>query len=156
MKLGLSLDGLLCDTESLKTEWLHRLGDDRFLRDDAFWAALKPYEDIAAAVALMLSYRWDLYVFAERPFSVFWPTRAWLKNNAGLVLNKDRLIMPTIKRYDCRLLGIPHFIDSDRAVIENLKIETVAPVATYHVDRQQGGTLLQTVKEIHASLCYGP
>ena len=151
MKIGLSLDGLLCDTESLKTEWLRRLGDDSFIRDAGFWAALKPYTDAGPSVKL-LSVNHQVYVFAERPKSMFMPTRAWMKNNVGLVLNKDRLIMPAIPRYDCRLLGISHYIDSDPAVIENLKIETVAPITTYYVDRQQGGSLLQTVEEICESL----
>lgn len=151
MKIAVALDGLLCDTEALKAEWLRRLGDDNFLTDMSFWAALKPYNDVAPSLRFLYGNH-DLYVFAERPKSVFMPTRAWLRNNCNLVLNKDRLIMPAIKRYDCRLLGITHFIDSDPQAIENLKIETVVPITTYYVDRKRGGSLFQTVEEIHESL----
>jgi hypothetical protein len=91
---------------------------------------------------------WDLYVFAERSKALFLPTRAWLRNHAGIQLNKDRLICPAIKRYDCRTLGINRFIDSDPAVIENLKIETVSPIATYYVDRASGSSLVNVAKGI--------
>lgn len=147
MKLGLALDGLLCDTQSLKQEWIARTGDEKFLKEEPFWAALKPYSDVREAIGL-LDEKYELYVFAERPKSVFLPTRAWLRRNTGIVLNKDRLIMQAIKRYDSRLLGVSKFIDSDPAAIENLKIETVFPVATYHVDRSGGASLLNVARRI--------
>jgi hypothetical protein len=156
MKLGVALDGLLCDTEPLRDEWLRRLGDEKFLTDHAFWAALKPYSDLHPFFSEIRALGFDIYVFAERSKGVFLPTRAWLRNNAGLNLNKDRLILPAIKRYDCRLLGIDAFIDSDPAVIDNLKIETVAPVRGYCVDRSQGASLLDVLGDMRESICERP
>lgn len=152
MKIAIALDGPLGDLEGLKTEWFNRLGDEGYLKDNSFWVALKPYDDIAESMDLIKSYDWDLYVFAERPKGVFLPTRAWLRNNAGVELNKDRLIMQAIKRYDCRLLGIDIFVDSDMAAIENLKIETVSPVAAYHIDREGNDSLHSLIKEIHEEM----
>jgi hypothetical protein len=57
MNIGIALDGLLCDTDALRQEWLSRLGDEKFERDSAFWAALKPYEDVRESIALMVNYK---------------------------------------------------------------------------------------------------
>jgi hypothetical protein len=43
------------------------------------------------------------------------------------------------------------FIDSDPAVVENLKIETVFPITPYLVDRSRGDSLLELAKEIQRS-----
>lgn len=145
MKVGITLDNVLCDTEALKQEWFRLTGDMTFLNDAAFWVALKPYDDVRDAIKLAGEF--DLYVFAERPKSLFLPTRAWLRNNCGVQLNKDRLLVPALKRYDCRMNGIDAYIDTDPAAIENLKIETVHPIATYLCDRTQE-SLVETVRKI--------
>jgi hypothetical protein len=149
MKLGIALDGLLCNKEELEREWSKRLGDTRFLEDAAFWAALTPYSDVRDAIEL-LKPGIDLYVMAERPKSLFLPTRAWVRKSTGLVLNKDRLIMQALKRYDCRVNGIKHFADSDPRVIENMKVEQVVPITTYHVDRAGGESLLGVVEMVNS------
>lgn len=146
MKLGIALDGALCDKQTLFEEWHHRLGDDRFLQDAAFWAALQPYEDIKLLADIASEF--DLYVFAERPKSLFLPTRAWIRKNSGVVLNKDRLIMQALKRYDCRMLGITKFIDGSSEAIENLKTEQVAPIDGYLIDREAGETLADVMDRI--------
>lgn len=151
MRIGITLDGVLCDTEALKAEWFRLQGDYTFLKDAAFWVALKPYDDAKEAIKALGMH--ELYVFAERPKSLFLPTRAWLRNNCGLELNKDRLLVPALKRYDCRMLGIDAYIDSDPAVIENLKIETVTPIMPYLCDRGAGASLIETVEEINALSC---
>lgn len=146
MKLALTLDGLLTNTEALRQEWLRINGDEKFLNDAAFWAALKPYDDVKEALKLLDGT--DLYVFVVRPKTLFLPTRAWLRNNCGVELNKDRLIVPALKRYDARMLGIDAYIDSDPSVIENLKIETVYPVVPYLCDRGAGASLVETVEQV--------
>lgn len=152
-KVAFPVDGLLCDTESLKQEWASRLGDLKFLTDAAFWAALKPYGDVRQFGEYITEKGWDIYVFAERKKDLLLPTRAWLRNHAGLDMDVKRLVVPCLKRYDCRLLGIDVFIDSDIDAIENLKIETVHPIRTYHVDRANGGSLLDTARRINADFC---
>jgi hypothetical protein len=151
MKIAVALDGLLCDTETLKQEWYRREGDWKFLSDMAFWGALKPYDDVRNLE--LIARQNSLYVFAERPKAVFMPTRAWVRNNCGVQLNKDRLIMQAIKRYDCRILGIDVFVDSDPVALENLKVETVRPIRGYLCDRAGGQSLKDVLKEIDASLC---
>lgn len=146
-KVAIALDGLLCDTDALKEEWLCLMQDEKFLNDAPFWAALKPYDDVRDAIQLLSKFA-DIYVMCERPKGLFLPTRAWLRKNADLRLNKDRLIVPAIKRYDCRILGISHFVDSDPAVIENLKVETVFPITTYLCDRSQGESLVNVVEKV--------
>ncbi len=150
LKVGIALDGLLCDTETLKNEWFRVEGDLKFLSDTSFYGALKPYNDVCSAIKLLQHA--DLYVLAERPKAVFLTTRAWIRNNLGLILNKERLIMQALKRYDCRLHGIDVFIDSDPAALENLKIETVHPIQGYLVDRSKGTSLLDVVREINESI----
>ena len=152
MRIAFPIDGLLCDTASLKKEWLRQLGEEKQL-DASFWAALKPYEDSIELISNAVQNNWDFYVFAERPKSLFLPTRAWLRNNFGLNLSKDTLIMPALKRYDCRLLGVDVFIDSDLKTIENLAIETVHPIHGYYVDRTEEGALQKVIDRINASIC---
>ena len=150
MRIGLALDGVLCDTKALEAEWSRVLGEEKFLIDAAFWGALKPYEDVGEFGAFVRAKRWDLYVFAERPKAVLLATRAWIRNNLDLILDKDHLILPALKRYDCRIRGITTFIESDPAAIENLKVETVCPIAIYHVDRSNGGSLMDIAREIES------
>lgn len=151
--IAFPIDGLLCDTEQLQAEWLRVMGDTKYLSDAAFWAALKPYEDVAEFSEFIEDNRWDFYVFAERPKSLYLPTRAWLRNNFDYVASKDRLICPAIKRYDCRLMGVDVFIDTDERVIKNLKIETVSPITAYYVDRSTEGALMHVARRINESIC---
>ncbi len=151
--IAFPIDGLLCDTEGLKTQWLRVMGDNKFLSDAAFWAALKPYDDVAEFHDFMEENNWDFYVFAERPKSLYLPTRAWLRNHMGWIATKNRLIMPALKRYDCRLMGVDVFIDSDERAIENLKVETVHPITAYYVDRTKSGALMEVARRINESVC---
>lgn len=150
MKVAITLDGLLTDTEALRLEWLRLQGDEKFLRDAAFWAALKPYSDVKEAIKALDGT--ELYVFAVRPKTLFLPTRAWLRNNCGIELQKDHLICPALKRYDARMLGIDAYIDSDPAAIENLKIETVHHISPYLCDRGAGASLVETVERVREGL----
>lgn len=154
MKIGIALDGPLCDTEALKQEWLRVQGDSTFLSDTAFYGALRAYDDAGNALRA-LAVNHDLYVLTERPKAVFLTTRAWIRNNIGLTLDKDRLIMQALKRYDCRLNGIEVFIDSDQNALENLKVETVQPIRGYLVDRERNASLMDVVREIDESICFG-
>lgn len=129
----------------MKEEWFRREGDYKFLSDTAFWAALRPYDDVTVLGKAVN--HCELYVFAERPKAAFLPTRAWLRNNAGVELNKDRIIMQALKRYDCRVLGIDAFIDTNLGDLENLKIETIHPIRTYLLDRERE-TLSDLVKRV--------
>lgn len=149
MKVAILLDGVMCDTDSLKDEWFSRLGDMKFLQDAAFWVALRPYEGVSDAIKCLSKH--DLYVFAERPKSAFLPTRAWLRNNCGLSLNKDRLIVPSLNRYDCRINGIDVFVCLAGPEVENMKTETVRPVTTYGVG--EGATLLDVAELIDEDFC---
>lgn len=146
MKIGLALDGLLADTQKARDQWVARLGFE-FEEDESFWGSLEPYRDIEQAMRLACSHL-DVYVFAERPKTYSLVTRVWIRNHTGINLDKDHLVVPAIKRYDCRLLEIDAFVDSDPAAIENLKIETVRPVRTYYVDRARGESLVPTIEEI--------
>jgi hypothetical protein len=153
MRIAFPIDGLLTDSQSLKAEWERQLGDEKFQIDAAFWAACKPCEDSHELINSAVQNGWDLYVFACRPKALFLPTRAWLRNHYGLELPKERIIMQALKRYDCRLLGIDIFIDSDLEAIENLKIETVCPIRAYHVDRASDGAMNQTIRRVNEALC---
>lgn len=148
MKIALALDGLLTDTEQLKKEWFAMLGDYRFLNDASFYAALKPYDDVRAFGDWLLQHKPNVYIFAERQKSMMLPTNGWLRRNMGWSMPKGQLVMQAIKRYDCRLMGIDVFIDSDPATIENLNIETIRPVRNYLVDRQRGETLYKIIEEL--------
>jgi hypothetical protein len=146
LKLGMALDGLLCDTEIARKRWEVHLGYD-FQEDESFWAMIPAYSD--AKNSLQLAYKkFEVFVLSERHKNCALVTRAWIKNNCGILLDKDHLVMQTLKRYDCRLLGIDAFIDSNADALENLKIETVRPVRTYHVDRARANGLLSVVEEI--------
>lgn len=152
MKIAFPIDGLLCDTDGLSSEWARRLGDD-FKRDESFWAGVKPFEDSFELINNAVQNKWDFYVFACRPKAFVLPTRAWLRNTYGLNIEKDRLVMDAIKRYDCRLREIQIFIDSDLKAIENLAIETVVPIRTYHVDRSMPSALLTIIEELNEGYC---
>ena len=148
MKIAFPIDGLLSNTDSLNDEWGRRLGSD-FKKDESFWAGVKPYEDSFELIQNAVQEGWDFYVFACRPKAFVLPTRAWLRNNYGLNIEKERLVMDAIKRYDCRLRGIQVFIDSDLKLVENLAIETVIPIQTYYVDRSKPGAMLETIRKIN-------
>lgn len=150
--IAFPIDGLLCDTAGLQTEWLRVMGDNKYLSDAAFWAALKPLEDASEFMDYIRKQGWEFTVFAERPKSLFLPTRAWMRNNFGVSLNKDRLVCPAIKRYDCRLMGVDVFIDSDERAIENLKVETVHPITAYYVDRTKEGALMEVARKINENI----
>jgi hypothetical protein len=149
LKLGLALDGLLTDTDALSKKWAIRLGKD--YQDDAFWASLEPYSDAGKALSVAVNHH-DTYVFAERPKTSSLVTRAWIKNHLGVLLDRDHLVMQAIKRYDCRLLGIDVFIDSNPVALENLKVETVHPITTYHVDRTRGDSLLRVIEGLNEGI----
>lgn len=149
MRLAFPIDGLLCDTDSLRQDWERRLNGDTFLSDEAFWGALTPYDDVPEFV------RWlrgkDFIVMCERPKTVLSVTRGWLRSKCGLTLTKEQLIIPALKRYDCRVNGVEVFIDSSKEALENLKTETVCPVVPYLVDRtgtQGYGSLRELVENL--------
>jgi hypothetical protein len=139
LRVAITVDNLLCDTDSLKEDWIHfNGGETKFLTAEPFWGALKPYEDVGLLTRWAQTRNHDLYVLAERPKALFMVTRAWLRNKCGLVVDKDHLIMQTIPRYDCRVNEIDLLISASPSMIENLKIETVRPVSGYLVDRASG------------------
>jgi 5'(3')-deoxyribonucleotidase len=151
MKVGVALDGLLCDTAQLDAEWSARLGPD-FIRDETFWGALVPYADAGRGLRT-LTVNHQVYVFAERPKAYSLVTRAWIRNNFNVLLGPENLVMQALKRYDCRLLGIDAFIDSNVRDLENLSVETVRPVRPYHVDRTRGQSLLTVIESLDEGVC---
>lgn len=151
MKLGVALDGLLTDTGTQYEKWATHLGDN-FLQDETFWGALEPHGDVGPALSKAVKH-YDVYVFAERPKAYSLPTRLWLKKHTGVLFDGAHLVMQAIKRYDCRLLGIDVFIDSNPAAIENLKVETVVPTRGYLVDRKRGDSLLRVIEELNEGIC---
>lgn len=148
MRVAIVLDGLLCDTQALQIEWKRRIGDDSFLRDEAFWAALHPYDDVAEFGRQIVGRGWELYLFAERPKSFMLVTRSWVRRNAGIVFRKENVIMQALKRFDARVHKIDVVITADPGDLDNFKTETVHRVAVYCVDRSQGESLLDTLNEI--------
>jgi hypothetical protein len=133
MRLAITVDGLLSNTEGLKREWEDKLGTN-FKIDESFYGALRPYEDVPP-LSKWIRER-DFIVLCERHKQFSLTTRAWLRNHCGLMVPKDRLIMSTIKRYDCRINGVDVLIDADSSTIKNLKLERVAPISGYFVNRK--------------------
>lgn len=148
MRVAIILDGLLCDTHALQTEWKRRIGDDSFLKDEAFWAAQQPYDDVTDFGDAIRGKGWELYLFVERSRSFMLVTRSWVRRKAGLTFPKENVIMQALKRYDARLHEIDVVITGDPADLDSFKTEAVRPVAVYCCDRSQGENLLDTLQQI--------
>jgi hypothetical protein len=144
VRIGFALDGLLCDTQSLAVEWERRVGDKSYLKDESFWAALPAYDDVDSVGAYLAKSDIEVYVLVERPKAFLLQTRTWLRKNF-MDVPKERLIMPAIKRYDCRLHDINVFFDSDGEEIRRFDLEKVVRVQAIHVDRASQ-TLLEVVR----------
>lgn len=148
MRVAVILDGLLCDTAALQTEWKRRIGDDSFLKDEAFWAALQPYDDVTDFGDAIKGRGWELYLFAERPRSLMLVTRSWVRRRAGLTFAKENVIMQALKRFDARVHKIDAVITGDPSDLDNFKVEAVHPIAVYCCDRSRGENLLDTLQQI--------
>ena len=150
MKLAIALDDVLCETTPILQEWERREGNRKFLTDTGFWGGLHPYDDVQEFGKYVKLERIDLYVFAARPKSVMLTTRTWIKNTTGIVLDRDHLVIQALKRYDCRLRQIQHFIDTNPDHLENLEMETVFPIKGYFLDRGQE-SLTELTRRVYES-----
>lgn len=147
MKVGIVIDGVLCDFQRHYDDWVARLGPDRLLSDEGFWASLEPYEDVGVLQELDPSV--DVYALAERPKALFLVTKAWLKNHCGLNLKPNRIIMQSVPRYDARLNGVKIVVSSNKSEVDNMEWEQVNPIKGIHFT----GNMREVVEKINASVC---
>lgn len=145
-RFGLELDNLFCNTDKAREEWGRNDPALSFLKDNPFWGSLEPYEDIPELVAWLQGR--DFVIMAERQKDRLPVTRGWLKSKCGLVVSKEQLIVPALMRYDCRLNGVTAFLSASPSTIENLKTETVVPVAGYLVNREEGQPLREVLERV--------
>lgn len=142
MKIGIGLDGLLTDTEQAFVLWKMRQSvqadsfyDPKFIRNESFWMSLKSYPDVIEASKFLSESQIEVYILTERPKSLLPITHAWLRF-AGL---KNFTVVPqTIKRYDCRLLGLDAMLDSDLEMLRTFVYDETSPV---YIDRSGIGEL---------------
>lgn len=121
MRIALSIDNVLTKYDQKLEEWRGAGNSDpSIFNDDAFWANLSPHEDIKALIDYIAKWTYDEYIphefifMCERPESKRLVTLTWLKRH-GLKIDKDKLIMNAIYRFDCQQLGVNYFIHQESA-----------------------------------------
>src|SRR4051812_1382674 len=104
------MDFLLCDTATQLHKWNFHTEDlysAKLLSADSFWATMPPSKDIDKLRALADD---NTYVLTERPKQLELITLSWLNRNF-IPIKRNLVVYSSIKRYDCRLLGITKHVD---------------------------------------------
>lgn len=134
MRVGVSLDGVLADSQSRLAMYAKRLEINtdslwhpRLISDEPFWAGMTAWPDVPFFIEAIQQGQHELFVLSERPASLLSVTRAWLRRK-HLELSHDHLVVNSIKRFDCRMLDLDIFIDASSQVIDKFSYDRVQAI----------------------------
>ena len=134
MRVGVVLDNVLADSQTRLELYAKRLEINtdslwhpRLISDEAFWAGMTAWPDLAFFSQAIAEGQHELFVLCERPASLLSVTRAWLRRKK-VELDHDHLVINSLHRFDCRLLDIDIFITSDSEELKKFSYDRVQAI----------------------------